>query len=114
MVAGGGIHDEHEIERRIEDRISICRNSLTAELRQINATLSGVLKAFPNDEEGAPDISGHRRYHDDLLRAARAQEQFWNEMRRDLARKGLWSLFIILIGLLVTGIQVKLGLIKFP
>ena len=60
-------------------------------------------------EDGKVDFAGHRRAHDAMIRAAKAEEDFWREMKLDLAKKGAWGLFLILCGLVVAGISVKLG-----
>ena len=78
-------------------------DEIMAELRKING-------AFPRDDDGEVDHEGHRKYHESLIRAAEAQEQFWRDIRMDVAKKGVWAAIIILLGLLVVGIQIKLGL----
>ena len=78
-------------------------DEIMAELRKING-------AFPRDIDGEVDHEGHRKYHESLIRAAEAQEQFWRDIRMDVAKKGVWAAIIILLGLLVVGIQIKLGL----
>jgi len=64
-----------------------------------------VVGAFPHG-----DIDGHHDYHYDKIQAAKAQEEFWNELKLDLIKKGTWAVTIIVIGLIVTGISVKMGL----
>jgi hypothetical protein len=46
-------------------------------------------KAFP---DGDPD--GHRRYHESIIRRNEAREKFYQELRGELAKKGLWALVI--------------------
>ena len=95
----------------VENKLAHCRSEITDELRGINTMLS---RAFPRDAEGNIDIDGHRSYHENLILAAKAQARFWEEMRLDLAKKGMWGLLIIIIGLLIVGIQAKLGMINVP
>jgi hypothetical protein len=45
-----------------------------------------------------------------MIKAAQAQENFWLEMKLDLAKKGAWGLTIIILGLIITGLQAKFGL----
>ncbi|WP_322070997.1 hypothetical protein [Paraburkholderia bannensis] len=52
-------------------------------------------KAFPG---GDPD--GHRRYHETLIERAEARTKFYNDLRAELAKKGLWAL-LALIGIAV-------------
>lgn len=87
--------DNAHIDKRFDE--------IMAELRKING-------AFPRDVDGEVDHEGHRKYHESLIRAAEAQEQFWRDIRMDVAKKGVWAAIIIVLGLLVVGIQIKLGL----
>ena len=104
---------EHEkIVAIIDRRVASCKTDIATELHQMNETLTQFSKGFPIDNEGEPDFTGHRRFHDGIIRAAEAQERFWNEMRLDIAKKGAWGLLIIIIGLLIFAIQAKLALIK--
>jgi len=94
----------------VERRINACRGDIATELRRMNEMLGDFTQAFPPDSNGAPDFSGHRSYHDKLIAAAKAQETFWNELRLDLAKKGLWSILTVLVGLLLLGAMTKLGI----
>lgn len=87
----------------IEDRL----NEILMELKKLN-------KAFPLTDDGAVDIDGHRQYHESMIKAARAQEEFWKELRIDIAKKGVWGLLIILVGLVLTGIAAKFGVYALP
>ncbi len=82
-------------------------DEILAELRQINS-------AFPRNDDGSVDHAGHRNYHESLIKAAEAQEQFWRDIRMDVAKKGVWAALIIVLGLVVVGIQFKLGLAPKP
>jgi len=80
------------------------------QLEQALADLKVIKSAFPEDEFGNVDTLGHRRYHEEMITAARAQTKFWEELRRDLIKKGLmWGLLAV-IGLAVTGLAVKTGI----
>ena len=87
-----------QYEDHIDDRL----NEILTELKKLN-------KAFPMTEDGTADIDGHRQYHESMIKAARAQEDFWKELRIDIAKKGVWGLLIILVGLVLTGIAAKFG-----
>jgi hypothetical protein len=52
-------------------------------------------KAFPGG-----DWDGHRRYHETLIERAEARTKFYNDLRAELAKKGLWAL-LALIGIAV-------------
>ena len=61
-------------------------------------------RAFPND-----DPAGHRRFHESEIEAALDRKKLWGELRKELLSKGLWSVLLILVGLVVTGAAAKLG-----
>lgn len=70
---------------------------------QEEATLmSNFLKAYPNEDPVA-----HRQYHEAVMRAAEEQEKFWRELRIDVAKKSIWGLITILVGLVLAGVAVK-------
>lgn len=50
-------------------------------------------KAFPGG-----DWEGHRRYHETLIAKAEARTRFYDDLRAELAKKGIWAL-IGLLGL---------------
>lgn len=50
-------------------------------------------KAFPGG-----DWEGHRRYHERLISKMEAREQFYRDLRAELAKKGMWAV-IVLLGL---------------
>jgi len=75
------------------------------ELRKING-------AFARNPDGSVDHDGHRQYHEAMIKAATAQEQFWQELKLEVAKKGIWSLLVIICGLVVVGVSAKLGLSK--
>jgi hypothetical protein len=74
-----------------------------AELRQMNG-------AFAKNPDGTVDYDGHRKYHESMIEAAEAQTQFWRELRLDIAKKGVWGLLIIVVGLIMVGISAKFGI----
>lgn len=63
------------------------------------------MSAFPGG-----DPVEHRKYHEAIMRAAEAQEKFWNELRLDMAKKSAWGVMILLIGLLMAGLAAKTGI----
>lgn len=73
------------------------------ELRKING-------AFARNPDGSTDFEGHRNYHEAMIKAATAQEQFWRELKLEVAKKGIWSLLVIICGLVVIGVSAKFGI----
>lgn len=78
-------------------------DEVMTELQKING-------AFAKNDDGSVDFDGHRRYHEEMIRAAKAQTEFWQELKLDIVKKGIWGGIIILIGIIVTGLMAKLGL----
>lgn len=66
--------------------------------------LNRLYEAFPDE-----DVDGHCDYHAAKIRAAEAEEKFWNELKLDLAKKGAWGMLIILLGLVMIGLSTKFG-----
>ena len=87
---------------------------MTCEVKsQLDAILEKLDRfedAFPLDSEGNPDISGHRRGHEAAIAADNARKKFYDELRLDLAKKGLWAIVLVLVGLIFAGALAKLGL----
>jgi len=92
------------------DRTERSISHIEEQLDQVLADLKSIKGAFPEDEFGNVDMLGHRRYHEEMIAAARAQTKFWEELRRDLIKKGLVWALIAVIGLAVTGLAVKTGI----
>lgn len=72
-------------------------SKLTSELHELR------VNAFPNG-----DVEGHKSYHEARIAAAKAEEAFWTDLKRDLAKTGIKGVLAILLGLLFTGLLVKL------
>lgn len=86
---------------------------IESQLDEILAELKKIHGAFPRDEQGGTDFTGHREAHESMIKAARAQEQFWNELKLDVAKKGIWGILIIVVGLIMAGLAAKLGISEF-
>jgi hypothetical protein len=77
----------------MEDKLDL----MLMQLAQINS-------AFPD----GPDA--HRLAHQAMMKAAVAEERFWTELKIDIAKKGVWGLMIIVLGLAIVGISAKFGI----
>jgi hypothetical protein len=89
------------------DRIA----QIEAKLDKVLSDLHTIKNAFPEDEFGNVDAIGHRRYHDEMIEAAKAQTKFWQDLRNELLRKGLFWAIIIGLGLMGSGLAVKTGIV---
>lgn len=78
--------------------------TLAAKIDLVLDELAIINRAFPDGPES------HRVAHENLIRAAIAEEQFWNELKIDIAKKGVWGLLIIVLGLAIVGISAKFGI----
>ena len=63
--------------------------------------LATITHAFPDGPEA------HRNAHIAMIKAAAAQERFWDELKLDLAKKGIIAILVVLAGFVVAGVAVK-------
>lgn len=77
---------------------------------EIMDELRNISSAFAKNPDGTVDFDGHRRYHEAMIQAASAQEQFWRELKLEIAKKGVWGLLTIICGLVIVGIAAKFGI----
>ena len=86
-------------------------DSLRDQIAEVASTLHAhvtreeqiIADAFPDG-----DVAGHRAAHEQMIAASRAQERFWNELKLDLAKKSLWGLLVLVVGLVVLGLSIRL------
>lgn len=79
---------------------------------EVMQELKKIGTAFITNDDGSTDFEGHRRFHEEKLRAAKAEAEFWRDLKLEIAKKGVWSLLVIICGLIVVGTSAKLGLTK--
>lgn len=91
-------------ERWSDAKLEQFYNEFKAHSENEDARVSSLLKAFPNE-----DPISHRMYHEAVMRAAEEQEKFWRDLRLDMAKKSIWGVVTILVGLALTGVAVKFG-----
>lgn len=53
--------------------------------------------------------ANHRSAHEAWMKAKQTEAEFWSELKLDIAKKGVFSIMIIVVGLLAIGLSVKLG-----
>ncbi|MDP3322631.1 MAG: hypothetical protein Q8S71_03690 [Hydrogenophaga sp.] len=94
--------DDHQNTWQGEERRSL--SHIEVKLDEITTCIASIKQAFPDG-----DVIGHRKYHEAKIKAAVAEEEFWKDLKLDIAKKGAWGLIVILIGLVLLGISVKLG-----
>ena len=87
------------LERRQE-----VRRACDVDECQLLIRVEAIEHAFPDG------TTAHREAHIAWMEAKRAEKAFWEELKLDLAKKGVWSLLILILGLLFLGVTLKLGL----
>lgn len=76
-------HSENVTRREVTDR----------EVDEVIRRVDDLHDAFPGG-----DWDGHRRYHEAVIKKLEAREKLYQDLRTELAKKGLWGL-IALVGL---------------
>ncbi|MEK6294169.1 MAG: hypothetical protein V4793_22845 [Paraburkholderia tropica] len=74
-------HSENVTAQSVADR----------KLDEVIRRVDDLHKAFPGG-----DWDGHRRYHETLIERAEARAKFYNDLRSELAKKGLWALLALI------------------
>jgi hypothetical protein len=85
----------------VEDFIQLLKNLQTQYLEpQIKTIMKGelaelhskIMLGFPKDENGDPDILGHRNYHEALIEQSKARTEYWQKLTFELSKWGLLGL----------------------
>ena len=71
---------------------------------KVEAVSERIMHAFPDG------VDGHRRAHEAMIAAAKSEQEFWQDLRRDVAKKSIWGILHILAVLLLGSIAVKIGI----
>ena len=77
------------------------------EREYVKQVMDSILKAFPNG-----DIEGHHAYHESKIRAARAEEEFWQTAKSEALKHGVAGLFVVgkwILILAAVGLAYKVG-----
>lgn len=76
-------------QRHVENTSSL--EVVEGKLNEAISRIDDLHRAFP---EGDPDA--HRRYHETLIHKAEAKAKFYEDLRSELAKKGLWALLALI------------------
>ena len=87
---------EARIERMFAEHEARERNGVDERMRTI-------MRAFPGG------IDEHFSVHLALAKAAKAQEDFYHQIKLDLAKNGIWALLKVLFALAILGLASKMG-----
>jgi hypothetical protein len=78
----------------------------------IEQKLDTALELLDNISDAFPDgPAKHREAHETWIQAKNAETKFWQELKLDLAKKGVWGILILIIGLCMVGFSVKVGVL---
>lgn len=69
------------------NRLDVTDKKVDEAIRRIDA----LHEAFPD-----ADTVGHRMYHESLIKRIEARSKLYEDLRSDLAKKGLWALILTL------------------
>lgn len=106
------IHEDIQALHTRQDEAARRQDSADAMLSAHAAREERMIAEFM---EAFPDGPGnHRRAHESMIAAGKAQERFWNELRLDIAKKGVWGLLIVICGLILVGMATKFGIVVKP
>ena len=72
--------------------------------RWLKAEVDRLNHAFPDG------VDAHRSAHEAMIKAANAQEEFWRDLKGEIARKSILGIAQILLVLLAVGLSAKLGI----
>ena len=101
---------EHE-SREFEDLEKKERN-FRKDVSEVEGMLHKVIESLARIEYAFPDgPERHRVAHEAMIKAAQAQEEFWNDLKLEIAKKGMWSLLVTILGLVVVGISANIGIV---
>lgn len=104
---------EQRVERRDYSNISdeirqFVHDEFEAHEAREKIWIEGVLDAFPNR-----DIAAHRTYHDSKIKAAKAEEEFWQAAKSEALKHGVAGAMAVLKWVLILaflGLAYKVGL----
>lgn len=82
----------------IKAAVDTLDGKLTDHIAREEKEFEMIRKAFP-----AEDLHAHRLAHEAMIEAKQAEAKFWAELRLDLAKKSLWGLMMIVLGLVMVG-----------
>ena len=80
----------------LRDEIGQRHTENTSSLQVLEKDLKVVIERVDDLAKGFPkgDWEGHRQYHESIIRKMEARTRLYEELRAELARKGLWALIV--------------------
>jgi hypothetical protein len=96
-------HTEGDGSRAIADALDRLRDEIgqrhtenTSTLEVVEDKLNVLFDRVDDLAKGFPDgdWEGHRRYHEAVIKKMEARTKFYDDLRGDLAKKGLWAVIL--------------------
>jgi hypothetical protein len=87
----------------VYDRRKYDHLTLEEKVDEALAILDNLANAFPDGP------LKHREAHESWIEAKHAETKFWQELKLDIAKKGIVGMLVIILGLLAVGVSVKAG-----
>lgn len=87
--------------RHVENTSSL--EVIEKDIKVLTDRVDDLTRGFPN---GDPD--GHRLYHEASIKRIEARTRFYEALRAELAKQGLWSLIVFIGGALLYYLKSKL------
>lgn len=103
-----------EEERRMSDaKLVEVEQSFERQLREHEIRETERIKTYLDllKTEAFPDgAEAHRLAHQAMIDAAKAEKEFWQGLKTEIAKKSIWGILHILTILVIAGLAAKLGL----
>jgi hypothetical protein len=92
------------VQRHVENQSST--EVLAKKVETMVQVVDNVMKGFPDG-----DPVKHREYHESLIAAAKAKEQFYRDLHHDLVKKGVWIVIVVAGGALLRWLQIHFRIV---
>ena len=93
----------------LEDALALHTNDEMPKIKAL--VVDAVEEAKHSIYEAFPlgDIHAHRAAHEQMMKAAEAEQAFWAELKNDVVKKSIWGILQILAMLIFGSLAVKFG-----
>jgi hypothetical protein len=98
-------HTDGESFRAVVDALDALRDEIgtrhvenTSSLEVLEKDVKVLIDRVDDLAKGFPDgdWEGHRRYHEAVIKKMEARTKFYDELRAELAKKGMWALILMM------------------
>ena len=94
--------DPRDVADFVDSRVDEMEERISQHFDRRFAELTAMFRsAFPDD-----DPVQHRKAHDLMIEAAKEEAEFWQELKKHLAKGTAWSLLVALAGAAYVGVQI--------